>query len=93
MLSIDAIAHIALLAEDSVTVRIYATSKAFSFLKSSIRHIESERSFLIGSIIRCLIKSGHQDGQKILMALKTESTSKLREFYESPCSIDAHRIT
>jgi FKBP-type peptidyl-prolyl cis-trans isomerase len=71
MLSTDLIAHIATLAEHDVTINIYATSKSFSFLKDTIEDKRSERSFLIGSIIRESLAMG--DGQsptemkKILM--------------------------
>ena len=61
MLSTDIIAHIATLAEHDVAVNIYATSKSFSFLKGTIEDKRSERSFLIGSIIRESLAMG--DGQ------------------------------
>lgn len=86
-LHIDILYHIAAFATDSDVTSIYVSSKLFSFLKPRIQEIESERSFLIGSIARCLLNSGFHSPselEKILMALKKESLAILQALYDCP---------
>jgi hypothetical protein len=75
------------MADDSDVICIYASCKAFSFLKARVQRIESERSFLVGSIARCLLNSGfHSTSElkKILIALKKKSLARLRALYACP---------
>lgn len=85
-MNVDTISHIAAVADLDVLISIYTTSKAFSFLKSRIQQFESERSFMIGCIIRSLMNSGEllpSDVKKSLTSLKKESLTKLRLMYQN----------
>jgi hypothetical protein len=91
MLPADIVYHIAALSADSAVICcIHAASKAYSFLQPRVQEIENERSFLIGSIARCLINSEFHtpsELKKILTVLHKQPLERLRSLYDNPSAI------
>lgn len=74
-LPIEIIGIIATCASQKTLINIYACSSGMSFLAPMVEDIQSERSFLLGSIVRA---TGNILAKK---SLWTASMEKLREIY------------